>query len=151
MYRYANAVMIGLVLSCTARAEVTVSDAWVRASLPQQRATGAFMKIHSDGERLRLVGASTAVAGVSEIHEMRIENDIARMGPVDGVEIAPGATVELRPGGYHVMLMDLHRALEAGTEVPLVLVFEGAGGEPRRVPVTASVKPLNTRVGGHRQ
>ncbi|MCB1895420.1 MAG: copper chaperone PCu(A)C [Zoogloeaceae bacterium] len=151
MNRYVNAIAIGLVVCGIARAEVTVSDAWVRASLPQQRATGAFMKIHSNGERLRLVGAESAVAGVAEIHEMRIENDIARMGPVAGVDIVPGATVELRPGGYHVMLMDLHRALEAGTEVPLVLVFEGAGGEPRRVPVTASVKPLNTRVGGHRQ
>ncbi|MCB1906059.1 MAG: copper chaperone PCu(A)C [Rhodocyclaceae bacterium] len=151
MNRHLIALAWGIAVACTARGEVTVSEAWVRASLPQQAVTGAYMKITGDDERLRLVGVTTPVAGVAEIHEMRIENDIARMGRVDGIAIAPGEVLELRPGGYHVMLMDLHQPLPAGSEVVLELAFEGAGGAIHRVPVTATVRPLNTRAGGHHQ
>ncbi|MCB1916724.1 MAG: copper chaperone PCu(A)C [Rhodocyclaceae bacterium] len=149
MKKQVMALALGWATAFAAGAEVTVSEAWVRASLPQQRATGAFMKIRSADERLRLVGAATGVAEVAEIHEMRIENDIVRMGRVGAVELVPGETLELRPGGYHVMLMGLHEPLAVGREVALELLFEGADGVVRRVPVTALVQPLNARPGSH--
>ena len=71
------------------------------------------------------------------------------MGRVGAVELVPGETLELRPGGYHVMLMGLHEPLAVGREVALELLFEGADGVVRRVPVTALVQPLNARPGSH--
>ena len=91
---------------------VEVKDAWVRASVPSQKATGAFMKITSK-EDAKLVAASSPVAGVVEVHEMKMEGDIMRMRAVaGGLDLPAGKTVELKSGGYHVMLMDLKTALK---------------------------------------
>ncbi|MEY4266598.1 MAG: hypothetical protein RIS90_1133, partial [Pseudomonadota bacterium] len=90
---------------------VDVKDAWVRTSVPGQKATGAFMKLTAkDGAKL--VAASSPVAGVTEVHEMKMEGDIMKMKAVaGGLDLPAGKTVELKPGGYHVMLMDLKAAL----------------------------------------
>jgi copper(I)-binding protein len=121
---------------------VDVKDAWVRTSVPGQKATGAYMKLTAkDGANL--VAASSPVAGVTEVHEMKMEGDIMKMKAVAGGVVLPaGKTVELKPGGYHLMLMDLKAALPKDSTIPLTLVFKDAKGVESRlelkVPVAAA-------------
>jgi periplasmic copper chaperone A len=106
---------------------VEVKDAWVRASVQGQMATGAFMKLTAkDGTQL--VSVSSPVAGVAEVHEMKMEGDVMKMRAVPALDLPAGKTVELKPGGYHVMLMDLKTALKKDSTVPLTLVFKDAKG-----------------------
>lgn len=102
---------------------VKVEDAWVRGTVASQKATGAFMRLTSE-KNARFVSASSPVAGVVEIHEMAMDNDVMRMRQVPGVDLAAGRTTELKPGSYHVMLMDLKQAVKGGDMVPITLVFE---------------------------
>ena len=121
---------------------VDVKDAWVRTSVQGQKATGAFMKLTAkDGAKL--VAASSPVAGVTEVHEMKLEGDIMKMKAVaGGLDLPAGKTVELKPGSYHLMLMDLKAALPKDSTVPLTLVFKDAKGVQSRlelkVPVAAA-------------
>ena len=109
-------------------ATVDVRDAYVRQSVAGQSGTGAFMKLTSPSGS-RLVGISTPAAGVAEVHEMKMEGDTMKMRAVPGgLDLPAGQTVELKPGGYHVMLMDLKAALPKGASVPLTLQFEDAKG-----------------------
>ncbi|MEB0057862.1 copper chaperone PCu(A)C [Variovorax sp. LG9.2] len=109
-------------------ATVDVRDAYVRQSVAGQSGTGAFMKLTSPSGS-RLVGISTPAAGVAEVHEMKMEGDTMKMRAVSGgVDLPAGQTVELKPGGYHVMLMDLKAALPKGASVPVTLRFEDAKG-----------------------
>ena len=107
---------------------VQVKDAWVRTSVQGQKATGAFMTITAkDG--VKLVGGSSPAAGVTEIHEMKMDGDVMKMRAVaGGLDLPAGKAVELKPGGYHVMLMDLKAALPKDSTVPLTLVFKDAKG-----------------------
>ncbi|MDI1274903.1 copper chaperone PCu(A)C [Polaromonas sp.] len=120
---------------------VEVKDAWVRAAVPGQSGTGAFMSITAK-EGTKLVGASSPVAGVAEVHEMKMEGDIMRMRAVPVLDLPAGTTVQLKPGGYHVMLMELRQALPKGSTVPLTLTFKDARGQESKVelklPVAAS-------------
>jgi copper(I)-binding protein len=107
---------------------VEVQNAWVRATVKGQMATGAFMTITAK-DKLTLIGASTPVAGVTQVHEMKMDGGVMKMGEVKGgLELPAGKAVELKPGGYHVMLMDLKQALEKDSTVPLTLVFKDAKG-----------------------
>ncbi len=124
-----------------AHAEVSVSEAWVRASLPHQRATGAFMKISAGAHGARLVGARSTVAAVTEVHQMKLVDNIARMSRVEAVDVGPGQVLELKPGSYHIMLMELKAPVKVGDTVALELVFE-EGGSTHTVPVTATARPL---------
>lgn len=130
---------------------VEVRDAWVRTTVQGQKATGAFMKITArDGAQL--VSASSPVAGVTEVHEMKMEGDVMKMRAVPVLELPAGKTVELKPGGYHVMLMDLKTALNKDSTVPLTLVFKDARGAQSkvtlRVPVAVSAPGANKADGG---
>ena len=89
-----------------AQAQVIVKDAWVRATVPQQQATGAFLQIGSATDA-RLVQASSSVAGIVEIHQMSMQGDVMKMQAVAAIELPAGKTVALQPGGYHIMLMAL--------------------------------------------
>lgn len=113
-----------LALAATAAsAQVQVRDAWARATLQGQTATGAFMTLTApDGAKL--VGVSTPVAGHSEVHEMVMDGSVMKMRPVPALELPAGRNVELKPGGYHLMLMDLKRTLKAGEKISLELRFE---------------------------
>jgi len=128
-----------------ALADVSVADSWVRATVPQQKATGAFMQLKSDVPA-RLVGASSPFAGVVEIHEMRMEKDVMKMGPVPALELPAGDAVKLEPGGYHIMLMGLHRQVKEGQQVPLTLVIENRDGSRHSVELSVPVRPLNAPV-----
>ena len=112
---------------------VEVKNAWARATVKGQMATGAFMTITAkDGSKL--VGAASPVAGVAQVHEMKMEGGVMKMAEVKGgLELPAGKTVELKPGGYHVMLMDLKEPLAKDTTVPVTLMFKDAKGVESKV------------------
>jgi copper(I)-binding protein len=106
-----------------AHAQVEVKSAWARPTVAGQSVTGAFMTLTAkDGARL--VGAASPAAGVVEIHEMAMEGTVMRMRAVPVLDLPAGRAVELKPGGYHVMLMDLKQPLKAGEKLRLDLRFE---------------------------
>ncbi|MDB5753382.1 MAG: hypothetical protein JWP65_3803 [Ramlibacter sp.] len=119
-------------------APVTVAGAWARASVQGQSGTGAFMTLTAR-EPLSLVGAATPMAGVAELHEMKMEGDVMRMRAVPALELVPGKPVELKSGGYHLMLMDLKAPLRVGTQVPLALRFRDAKGVVSTLQVSVPV------------
>ena len=127
-------------VSVAASAQTTVKDAWVRGTVAPQKATGAFMQITS-ATGGKLVSASSPAAGVVEIHEMAMEGNTMKMRAVPAVDLPAGKAVDLKPGGYHVMLMDLKAPLAADSTVPLTLTFKDAKGVESKlelkVPVSA--------------
>jgi hypothetical protein len=127
-------------------AQVQVKDPWVRATVPQQSATGAFMQLASPTDA-RLVSASSPVAGVVELHEMKMENNVMKMRALPGLAIPAGKVVELKPGGYHLMLQQLKMQMKEGDTVPITLVVEGKDGKRQTLEVRALVLPLNTGAG----
>lgn len=135
------AAALGLA-STAALAQVTVSEPWVRGTVESQMATGAFMRLTAATDA-RLLGARSPVAGIVEIHEMALENNVMRMREISRLDLPAGRTVELRPGGYHVMLLDLKRTLKPGEEVPITLEIE-QGGKRMSVQVKAIVRPLTS-------
>ncbi|HRH89788.1 MAG TPA: copper chaperone PCu(A)C [Rubrivivax sp.] len=140
--------MLAVVLACGAQAQTTVKDAWVRGTVAQQKATGMFAQISSAAGG-RLVAVASPVAGVAEIHEMAMDGSVMRMRAVPALELPAGKTVELKPGGYHVMLMELKQELKAGDVVPVTLVVEGADKKRETIEVKASVKALADSAAGH--
>ena len=141
-------------IAVAAQAQVTVKDAWVRATVPQQKATGAFMQLQS-AKDTRLVSASSPLTPSVEVHEMAMQDNVMRMRQVPAVELPAGKAVDLKPGGYHVMLMDLKQPVKEGDTVLLTLVFEGKDGQRETVEVKAPVRPLNSGAspsthGGHK-
>ena len=141
-----RAVALSAVVSAafitSAHAQVTVKDPWVRATVAQQKATGAFMQITSTQDA-RLVEVQSPVAGVVEIHEMSMDKDIMRMRAMPGgLELPAGKTVELKSGGYHVMLMGLKQQMKEGAIVPLTLIVEGKDKKRSSIEIKAPVKPL---------
>jgi len=133
--------VLALVLAAPAAAQVSVRDAWVRGTVPGMKATGAFMRIESRSDT-RLVAAASPAAPVVEIHEMAMVDNVMRMRAIPGLSVPAGKPLELRPGGYHVMLMDLPRPLERGSTVPITLTFQSADGRRETVKVSAEVRPL---------
>ena len=111
----------------TSPAGITISEAWVRPTVAGQKATGAFMKLTAK-ESAKLVGVSSPVAGVAEIHEMKMEKEIMKMAAIPSLNLPSGKTVELKPGGFHVMLMDLKSPIANNSKVPLMLHFQDAKG-----------------------
>ena len=131
----------------SANAQTTVTDAWVRGTVPQQKATGLFAQITS-AQGGRLVSASSPVAGVVEIHEMSMEGDVMKMRALPGgLALPAGKAVALKPGGYHLMLLDLKQPLKTGDTVPVTLVFEGADKKRETVEIKAPVKALASSMG----
>ena len=118
---------------------VQVSNAWIRATVPGQTGSGAFMSLTAK-TATRLVGVSTPVAGVAEVHEMKMQGDVMKMNAVaGGLELPAGKTVELKSGGYHVMLMDLKKTLAKDTVVPMTLRFKDAKGVESRMSINVPV------------
>ncbi len=134
-------LLAAALFSTGALAQVTVLEPWVRATVPQQKAAGAFMRVQS-ATSARLVGVSTPVAGRAELHEMAMENNTMRMRQVDAVELPAGKPVDLASGGYHVMFFDQKRQLKEGESVPVTLVVEDAAKKKSSVTVEARVQPM---------
>ncbi len=110
-----------------APADVQVMGAWIRPAVKGQSGTGGYMRLLSPAGTT-LVGFSSPVAGVAELHEMSMDGDVMRMRPVPSLPLPAGQVVALKPGGYHLMLMKLKQPLKAGDHVPLTLRFKAADG-----------------------
>ncbi|WP_180682921.1 copper chaperone PCu(A)C [Tepidicella baoligensis] len=141
MKRLIISALLAITAQAWAQVQITVEDAWVRGTVAQQKATGAFMRL-TPSANARLVEASSPVAGVTEIHEMVMEKDVMKMRQIPGLDLPAGQTVELKPGGYHVMLMDLKQPLQPGQSVPITLVFEDANKLRFTQQIEAPVKAL---------
>ncbi|PKO59342.1 MAG: hypothetical protein CVU25_02395 [Betaproteobacteria bacterium HGW-Betaproteobacteria-19] len=137
------ASLFAALISSAAVAQVAVTDPWVRATVPQQKATGAFMQITAPADA-RLVEARSPVANIVEIHEMVMEKDVMKMRALPGLDLPAGKTVELKPGGYHVMLIDLKAQVKEGDVVPMTVVIEGKDGKRESIELKAAARPLNS-------
>jgi len=130
-----------------------VEGAWIRSTVQGQAGTGAFMKL-TPGQATQLVGASTPVAGTAEVHEMKMEGDVMKMRAVPQLDLPAGRATELKPGGYHIMLMDLKQPLVAGSSVPLTLTFRDAKGVEGKlelkVPVATKAPGAAAPMEGHK-
>lgn len=117
---------------------VKVEGAWARATVAGQQGTGAFMKLTAPSAH-KLVGVSSPVAGVAELHEMKMDGDIMRMRAVPAIDLPAGTPVQLKPGGLHLMLMDLKAPLRKDTHIPLTLVLQNAQGQTSQLQVSVPV------------
>jgi periplasmic copper chaperone A len=141
--------LLGLLLALVAApswADVTIADAWVRGTVPGQKATGAFMQITSPTDAA-LVAAASPVAKTVEIHEMKMDGGMMRMRAVPQIPLPAGKPVPLAPGGYHVMLMDLAQPLKEGDSVTVTLTFADKDGRKTTQEVKAPVRALTAPAG----
>jgi hypothetical protein len=141
-------IMLGVAaLGCALGAwaqNVTVSDSWVRPAVRGQMATGAFVSLTAK-EATRLVSVSSPVAGVVQIHEMKMEKDVMKMAALpNGLELPAGKTIELKPGGLHIMLMDLKSPVVADSTVPITLTFQDKNGQPSTIDLKLPVKAMQS-------
>jgi copper(I)-binding protein len=148
-----SALFLALTVSLSAQAQVSVKDAWVRATVPQQKATGAFMQLQSVQDA-KLVSAQSPVAGVVEVHEMSMDGGVMKMRAIPSLDLPAGKAVELKPGGFHVMLMDLKAQVKDGDTVPVTLVVEGKDGKRQsvelKVPARTATAPAMKHGEGHK-
>lgn len=144
----ACAALLAAALSTPAFAQVDVADSWVRATVPQQKATGAFMTLTAP-RGARLVEARSPVAGIVEIHEMAMVDNVMRMRQVPSLELPAGKAVRLAPGGYHLMLLDLRQPVADGQNVPITLVVEDADKKRSTIEVNAPARPLTAAAHKH--
>ena len=134
-------------MTTSALAQTTVKEPWIRGTVAQQKATGLFAQITSSSGG-KLVSASSPVAGVVEIHEMAMDGNVMKMRALPaGLDLPAGKAVELKPGGHHVMLMDLKQQLKEGETVSVTLVVEGKDGKKETLELKAPVKALNSAGG----
>jgi copper(I)-binding protein len=132
---------------------IAITNSWVRATVQGQKATGAFMTVTSK-ENAKLVAVSSPVAGIVEIHEMKMDKDVMKMAALpNGLDLPAGKAVDLKPGGYHIMLMDLKLSLTKDVAVPLTLTFQDSGGKKSQqvVQVPVSVQPPSGQSMNHQQ
>jgi copper(I)-binding protein len=137
-----------LFISLAASAEIIVKDAWIRTTVAEQKVTGAFMQITSD-KAVKLVGVNSVAAEASEIHEMSMQGDVMKMRQVNEVVIDAGKSVELKPGSYHIMLMNLKKTVQAGSTVNLNLEFLDTDGKKQTVKVKAEARAAVKQDAGH--
>lgn len=146
------AALFAICLAGSAQAEdvmagnLKISAPWARATPKGAAVGGGYMTITNTGATPdRLVGGSTDVAGKFEIHEMKMDNGVMKMRPVEGgLEVKPGQTVQLNPGGYHIMLMGMKQQLKEGEHFKATLDFEKAG----KVDVDFTVAGIGATHGG---
>ena len=141
-----GAALLGLGITLLSAAsvqaqQVEVKDAWVRATVAQQKATGAFFKLSAKTDS-RLVEVRSPLANVVEVHEMAMEGTTMKMRAVPALDLPAGKTVELKPGSYHVMLMELKAPVAAGDSVPLTLVIEGADKKRETIEIKAEARQM---------
>ena len=110
------------------KGDLKVEKAWARATPPGAAVGGGYLTVRNAGAAGdRLVGAASPVAARTELHEMAMEKDVMRMREVKGIDVPPKGRLELKPGGYHLMFIELKAPLKPGEKVPVTLNFEKAG------------------------
>ena len=116
---------------------VQIENAYTRSTVPGQMAAGGFMKIENAGATDQLISASSPIAGEVQLHEMAMEGNVMKMRQVKEVVVPAGGAVELKPGGMHLMFMNIKAPLAAGETVPVKLKFAKAGEVEVKFPVNA--------------
>lgn len=151
-----TAALVGALISGAALAQtapVEVDGAWARASTAGRKVTGVFMRLTAKADS-RLVGVESPVAGSAEVHAMKLEDGIMKMRALPALDLPAGQTVELKPGSYHVMLLDLKAPLVQDSTVPITLVFQDAKAAQSRiglsVPVRSAAPDAASPVDGHK-
>jgi copper(I)-binding protein len=111
------------------KGSLTIAGPWSRATPHGAAVAAGYLSIANKGpEADRLLSATAEIAGRVEIHEMKVEHGVAKMRPLErGLEVKPGASAKLEPGGYHLMFMNLNRPLKTGDRFKGTLVFEKTG------------------------
>ena len=122
-------------------AAVTATDAWVRGTVPAQQSTGAFVTLKSS-DPVKVIRVQSPAAKSAGIHATESHGGVMQMHAVDSLALPAGKAVELKPGGYHVMLEGLVRPLVPGDKVPLTFTIEDSRGKRSQVEVRAEVRPL---------
>jgi len=122
---------------------IKIENAYVRATAPGQPAAGAFMKIDNSGAADQLLSASSPAAGEVQLHQMSMEGNVMKMGQVKDIAVPANGSVDLKPGGYHIMLMNIKAPLKAGETVPVKLKFAKAGEVEVKLPVNAVGSGMN--------
>jgi hypothetical protein len=118
---------------------VSVSDAYTRATAPGQQVAGGFMKIENKGNVPdQLLSASSPAAGEVQLHEMGMEGNVMKMRQVKDIAVPANGSVELKPGGFHLMFLNLKGPFVAGESVPVKLKFAKAGDVEVKFPVNAA-------------
>jgi copper(I)-binding protein len=139
-YTFAG-IALGLSVSTQAQeakvGAIKVEHAYTRATVPGQQVAGGFMKIENKGGVDLLVSASSPVAGEVQLHEMAMEGNVMKMRQVKDIPVPAGGAVELKPGGMHLMFMNIKAPLTAGETVPVKLKFAKAGEVEVKMPVNA--------------
>ena len=125
-----------------AMAQTAVEDAWARATVPGQPATGAFMTLTADSDST-LLSVQSPAAKDTQIHQSTMKGDVMSMLPVDEVSLPAGEPVVFDANGYHVMLMGLVKQVKEGEAVPLTLKIKNAQGEEETLEVNAVARALN--------
>ncbi len=133
---------LSLTISTGAFSQVAVKDPWVRATVAQQKATGAFMQLTATQD-VKLISASSTAAKMVEIHTMEMDKDVMKMRQIMSLDLPAGKAVELKPGSYHVMLMGLNAQVKEGDIVPLTLTVEGKDKKTQTIEVKAVGKAMN--------
>ncbi len=128
-------------LATSAWGQVAVTNAWVRATVPGQHATGMFGTFTAKQDST-LVSASSPVANTVEVHEMKMEGDVMKMRAIPALALPAGQAVALKPGSYHVMLMGLKKPLPDGSSVPIKFVVEDAQKKQTTVDIKVAVKKV---------
>jgi hypothetical protein len=106
---------------------IKIDHPWARATAAGQTAGGGYARFDNAGAADRLISATSAAAERVELHEMKMDGDVMRMRQLDGIDLPAGKSVELKPGGYHIMFIGLKKPLAEGSKFPLKLKFEKAG------------------------
>lgn len=150
MKTLATASLLLTIAASSAFAQTTATDAWVRGTVAQQKASGLFVQLTS-AQGGRLVSASSPLAGSVEIHDMAMDGNVMTMRALpDGLVLPAGKPVALKPGGQHLMLMGLKQALKAGDTVPVTLVIEFADKKRETLEIKAPVRALGAAVTEHK-
>lgn len=139
-----TSVLLALSATTAFAGDIEIKAPWVRGTVAGQTATGAFMEITSKSGA-SLVGAASPVAGVTEVHEMKMDDGVMKMRAVARLDLPAGKPVILGPGGYHVMLMNLKQTIKTGDSVPLTLQFEGKDRKVEMIEVVAEVRDLTSK------
>lgn len=115
--------------------QLKIENPYARATAPGQKAAGGFMKIENKGTADQLIAASSPVAGEMQLHTMAMDGNVMKMREVKAIDVPANGSVDLKPGGLHLMFMDIKTPLKAGEAVPVKLKFQKAGEVEIKVPV----------------
>jgi periplasmic copper chaperone A len=119
---------------------VQVSNAWARATVPGQQVAGVYFEIRAP-RKARLVAVKSDAAASAEIHSMSNDGGVMRMRKLDGLPLPAGQTVQLKPNGNHIMLLDIKQQLKPGEKIPITLIVQ-QGRKKKQVTVEAEVREV---------